>query len=46
MTYAFSPDQRFEDAPHDPDEVGGVDDVQRLQVLLVPAEPSSCDEQS
>lgn len=32
----FSPDQRFEDVPHDPDEVCGMNDVQRLQVLLVP----------
>lgn len=34
----FLPDQRFEDVPHDADEVGRVHDVQRLQVLLVPAD--------
>ena len=30
------PDQRFEDVPHDPDEVGGMNHVQSLQILLVP----------
>lgn len=41
----FSPDQRFEDVPDDPDEVCRMNDVQRLQVLLVPvtqpAEPET-----
>lgn len=38
MDGVFLPDQRFEDVPHDADEVGRVDDVQRLQVLLVSAD--------
>ena len=45
------PDQRLEDVPRDPDKVGRMDDIQRLQVLLVPAKMPSdvllfiCDQQ-
>lgn len=31
----FVPEQRFENVPDDPDEVGRMNDVQVLQVLLV-----------
>lgn len=31
----FLPDHRFEDVPDDPDEVGRMNHVQSLQVLLV-----------
>lgn len=31
------PEQRFEDVPHKADEVGGVNHIESLQVLLVPA---------
>lgn len=34
--HASSPDQRFEDVPHDADEVGWMNHKQSFQVLLVP----------
>lgn len=37
LLFLFSPDDGPEEVVHDLDEVGGVDDKQGLEVLLVPS---------